>query len=123
MLPWASIGYGPLALRQSYQVDFWAFVLINLLTTVGFTLVVYSQGNDELRQEINSGWWVIAALFVGLVLVFYGTLGPFGSKAPIGYPLDDVSTAVVAAVLYVFALFSARRTKDLEALIQSLRGP
>jgi len=123
VLPWASISYEPLPLKLSYQVDFWAFVLINLLTTVAFTLVVYSMGNEELRKEINSGWWVIAALFIGIILVFYGTLGPFGSNAPIGYPLDDVSTAVVAAVLYVFAFISARRTKDLEALIQSLKGP
>ena len=122
VLPWAMNDYRPMPMRPSYNEDFAAFVIVNLAMVIGMALGISRGGDEELKQDVRSGWWVVAALFAGLVLVFYGTLGPFRSP-PLGYPLDDIVTAVVGAVLYVFGVYSARRTKDLEALIRSLTGP
>ncbi|MGC9209933.1 MAG: APC family permease [Acidilobus sp.] len=104
--------------------NFIIWIVVNLATTVGFTLALTRGAAEEAKVHIKSGWWVVAATFAGLILSFLGPYGPYApyvsSYVIIPFPWDTVLATVVAIVLYVYAIKSGVFTKDLEIVLRDL---
>lgn len=122
VLPWASLGYGnTLQMNSTYNIDFWAFIIINLVTSVGM-IYTMSYNNKEALKEINAGIWTLTTLFIGLILVFYGNLGPF-AKPLLPFPYDNVAAIVAGVIIFFIAERSAYLTEELQAIMNSMKEP
>ena len=97
------------------------YVLI-LLVVWGPTLLVHRLANVDGKKMIMSGLWVLTLLFFEMLLSWFSVLGTFGcspvpcgplSSAYIAFPYDTAIMAVVAFIIYVWAIQSGYRTKDL----------
>jgi len=93
-----------------------------LLTVVVPIMIAYTMMNADGKKAIRAGWWPIALLF-GLYLInfftVYNSWNAVGgllwtSKGYIPTPWDTPIFLVFAAVIYVWAVYSGYRTKDLE---------
>jgi hypothetical protein len=110
---------GPLPLSAKYITPFVIYVVLMAIVTVAFTWVINLWANEEGKQHIRAGWWVLAVLFSVLVLDF---VGPFSvwETPPLPFPWDTVTAAIVALALFLWSVFSGIPTKDLEVVLREM---
>ena len=110
---------GPLPLSAKYITPFVIYVVLMVIVTVAFTWVINMWANEEGKQHIRAGWWVLAVLFSALVLDF---VGPFSvwKTPPLPFPWDTVTAAIVALALFLWSVFSGIPTKDLEVVLREM---
>ena len=110
---------GPLPLSAKYITPFVIYVVLMAIVTVAFTWVINLWANEEGKQHIRAGWWVLAVLFSVLVLDF---VGPFSvwETPPLPFPWDTITAAIVALALFLWSVFSGIPTKDLEVVLREM---
>ena len=115
--PYNSIG--PLPLSMKYVLPFVAYVVIMLAITVAFIYIINMWSNEEGKQHIRAGWWVIGAIFTLLVLDFIGPFGVFKTP-PLTFPWDTVTAIIIALILFVWSVWSGIPTRDLEVVLRGM---
>ena len=99
-----------------------------LLIVVVSTLLAYMLSNADGKKMINAGWWVLTLLFGMYLINFFTVYNSWPAVGglltnPTGYiptPWDTPLFLLFAAVVYVWGILSAYRTKDIaevEALL------
>ncbi len=101
---------------------FLVYYILILLVVWGPTLLVHRIANADGKKMVTSGLWILTLLFFEMLLSWFSVLGTFGcspvpcgplSSAYIPFPYDTAIMAVVAFIIYVWAIQSGYRTKDL----------
>ncbi|PVU72804.1 amino acid permease [Vulcanisaeta sp. SCGC AB-777_J10] len=110
---------GPLPLSAKYITPFVIYVVLMAIVTVAFTWVINAWANEEGKQHIRAGWWVLAVVFSILVLDFVGPFSVWESP-PLPFPWDTVTAAIVALALFLWSVFSGIPTKDLEVVLREM---
>ncbi len=101
--------------------NFILWVVINLITTILFTYILYRGISTYSKSQIKAGFWVITVVFAGLILSYLSSLGPYMPHyAIIPYPWDTILAVVVAAVLFVYSAKSGILTDDLVAVMKNM---
>jgi amino acid transporter len=108
---------GGLPLSSAYVMPFVEYLVVMIIVIFAFTYLIRSWSNEEGKQHINAGWWVLGVLFTVLTLDFIGPFGVFKTP-PLPFPWDTVTAAIVALVLFIWSAFSGIPTKDLEAVLR-----
>jgi amino acid transporter len=98
------------------------WLVINMAATIAVIYVTSTKLPEEGKQHITAGWWIVITTFAGLILSFLGPFGPYASAsyAIIPFPWDTVTAAVVALVLFFWAVYSGIYTKDLEVVLRDM---
>ncbi len=117
--PYNSIG--PLPLSMKYVLPFVAYVVIMLAVTVAFIYVIRMWSNEEGRQHIRAGWWVLGVLFTTLILDFVGPFSVWKSP-PLPFPYDTITAAIIALILFYWSVRSGIPTRDLEVVLREMGG-
>ncbi len=101
--------------------------LIYLLIMAGaiiFSVVSLSSVvEDNVKTEIKAGYWLLGFIFSMLVFSYFGGFGPYGTSAPIPFPLDTIVAAVDILVFHYLAVRSGIRTEAIEDIIEETREP
>jgi len=117
---------------NGYLFNTFAIYYVALLLAVIVPIfIAYTMMNPDGKKAIRVGFWPIALLF-GLYLInfftVYNSWNAVGgllwtSKGYIPTPWDTPIFLIFAAVIYVWAVYSGYRTKDLEEVEQLLARP
>jgi len=117
---------------NGYLFTTFAIYYVALLLTVLVPIfIAYTMMNESGKKAIRAGFWPIALLF-GLYLInfftVYNSWNAVGgllwtSKGYIPTPYDTPIFLVFAAAIYIWAVYSGYRTKDLEEVEQLLARP
>jgi len=90
---------------------FWPFfggmALIGLGDTI--VLLVLSRGHPDM----TGGIWLIVFILGLIPLSYFGAFGYYSSP-PLPFPYDNLVLIVFAAVIYAWAVLTARKTEELE---------
>ena len=101
--------------------SFVAWIVINIATTVGFTTALSRHLPEDVKAQVKAGWWVIAVLFLGLIISYLSPLGPYAPKyAIIPYPWATVLAVIVGIIMFVYSSLSGILTKDLVIAMKNM---
>ncbi|MGC8544143.1 MAG: APC family permease, partial [Vulcanisaeta sp.] len=115
----ASASGSALPFSMKYVVPFMTYWVLMLVVTVIFILIISMWANEEGRQHIKAGWWVIGLLFSVLLLDFFGPFSVWTSP-PLPFPWDTVTAAIVALALFIWSVYSGIPTRDLEIVLREM---
>lgn len=102
--------------------NFLIYYVVILLIVWAPLLLIQRMSNATGKKMITSGYWVLTLLFTEMLLSWFSVLGTFGcspipcgplTTAYIAFPYDTVIMAIVAFLIYIWAIQSGYRTKDL----------
>ncbi|MFP3195967.1 MAG: hypothetical protein RXQ74_03775 [Caldivirga sp.] len=75
--------------------------------------------NGSARAHVNAGWWIVAVLYLALMLSFLGGFSVFQTPI-IPFPWDMVIAALVALGLYIYGTYSGILTEDLFVALRDM---
>jgi len=121
------LGYAPappIIANSTLTERFLIYYVAMLLIIWVPTLLVQRMANPDGKRMIRAGYWILVLLFTEMLVSWFSVLGTcsaigcFGplqdpSTPYIAFPWDTVLMTVVAAVIYIWAMQSGYRTKDL----------
>ncbi|MGC9134285.1 APC family permease [Caldisphaera sp.] len=102
------------------SLNFVLWVIINLITTLLFTYVLYRGISSYGKSQIKAGLWVIVVIFAGLIIEYVSSLGPYPGYAIVPYPWDMLLAVVVGAILFVYSALSGILTDDLVIVMKNM---
>ncbi len=117
-------------LTTTFLIYWFAMLLIIWVPT----LFMQRLSNADGKKAFPSAYWVLVLLFVEPLISWFSVLGtctPAGCYGPLAhpgtpyipFPYDTVIMTIVAAVIYVWAMRSGYRTKDLAQIESMLAKP
>jgi len=115
----ASASGSALPFGMKYVVPFMTYWVLMLVVTVIFILIINMWANEEGKQHIKAGWWVIGLLFSVLLLDFFGPFSVWTSP-PLPFPWDTITAAIVALALFIWSVYSGIPTRDLEVVLREM---
>lgn len=84
------------------------------------TIAAWVLSSEKGRYQINRSWWFIALCFITFAISYYGEYG--GLKTPrIAFPWSDLLEAVVALVLFYWAVAAGYETEELRDITTTAR--
>ncbi len=111
-------GVADSTLTRNFLIYYFAILAIVWIPT----LLVQRMANTDGKKMIRSGYWILTLLFAEMLISWFSVLGTFGcSPLPCGplttsyilFPYDTVIMTIIAFVIYIWAIQSGYRTKDL----------
>jgi len=97
------------------NLAFAIYIVVIAAMLVGTMAFLFSAVPQDVKREINAGWWLI-----GLILAIYllSYFGGFGLYTVIPFPYDTIAAAVVVLGFYFWAVRSGFRTEAIEEIIE-----
>ncbi|BCU68699.1 amino acid permease [Sulfolobales archaeon HS-7] len=97
-----------------------ALIMAGLIVTYFvITYVTHVLANEQGKKEIRSGYWMLAFIFVALIIEFFGG---FGYNPVIPFPYDTIVAAIVGLAFHYGAVYSGFRTEEIEDIVTSQEG-
>lgn len=94
------------------------YIILVSLLLVGNMLALLKSVPQEVKKEINAGWWLIIFILAIYILSYFGG---FGLYTVIPFPEDTIVTAIVILGFYFWAVKSGFRTEAIEEVLEETR--
>jgi hypothetical protein len=99
---------------RHWPIGLFAPVYIGL--PAAFVAALWAISNDNGRQRIQSGLWVLAALIGATFLTYFGGSGP---QPELHYGTDLIAVMALGVITYVWAVRTGHRTWEMDQVIRT----